>query len=398
MHPVEEIRGEKSNKLKNRRIVLCLTGSIAAVESFYLCRELIKHGADVVPVMSEAATRIIHPDTMEFASGNKPILSLTGKVEHVSLCGENKEVDLILVSPCTANTLSKIVLGISDNPVTACVVTGEKAGIPIMIVPAMHLSMYKNPAIVKHLKEAKRRFDIVEPSIKDDRLRIAEVDKIVGRVKRILGNNDLEGKNVLVIGGASVEAVDDIRILTNRSSGKMSIALAVDAFERGADVELWHGRVSENVPAYIKTKEFESVNDLLKMINSASLKRFNVVIVCAALANYIPKRYNGKIPSNKEDLRIELTKAPYIISNIRKKNRKARIVAFKAEERSRDIERRAMEFMNKNGVDMVVANTLSAFGTDDSEIWIVGKDRKILHIKGNKRLLAEKIITSVKSL
>ncbi|MCD6236972.1 MAG: bifunctional phosphopantothenoylcysteine decarboxylase/phosphopantothenate--cysteine ligase CoaBC [Thermoplasmata archaeon] len=398
MHPVEEIRGEKSNKLKNRRIVLCLTGSIAAVESFYLCRELIKHGADVVPVMSEAATRIIHPDTMEFASGNKPILSLTGKVEHVSLCGENKEVDLILVSPCTANTLSKIVLGMSDNPVTACVVTGEKAGIPIMIVPAMHLSMYKNPAIVKHLKEAKRRFDIVEPSIKDDKLRIAEVDKIVGRVKRILGNNDLEGKNVLVIGGASVEAVDDIRILTNRSSGKMSIALAVDAFERGADVELWHGRVSENVPAYIKTKEFESVNDLLKMINSASLKRFNVVIVCAALANYIPKRYNGKIPSNKEDLRIELTKAPYIISNIRKKNRKARIVAFKAEERSRDIERRAMEFMNKNGVDMVVANTLSAFGTDDSEIWIVGKDRKILHIKGNKRLLAEKIITSVKSL
>ena len=398
MHPVEEIRGEKSNKLKNRRIALCLTGSIAAVESFYLCRELIKHGADVVPVMSEAATRIIHPDTMEFASGNKPVLSLTGKVEHVSLCGENKEVDLILVSPCTANTLSKIVLGISDNPVTACVVTGEKAGIPIMIVPAMHLSMYKNPAIVKHLKEAKRRFDIVEPSIKDDRLRIAGVDKIVGRVKRILGNNDLTGKNVLIIGGASVEAVDDIRIITNRSSGKMSIALAVDAFERGADVELWHGRVSEDIPAYIKTKEFESVNDLLKMINSASLKRFNVVIVCAALANYIPKRYNGKIPSDKEDLRIELTKAPYIISNIRKKNRKARIVAFKAEERSRDIERRAMEFMNKNGVDMVVANTLSAFGADDSEIWIVGKDKKILHIKGNKRLLAEKIITSVKSL
>ncbi|HDD56914.1 MAG TPA: hypothetical protein ENF43_00145 [Thermoplasmatales archaeon] len=200
------------------------------------------------------------------------------------------------------------------------------------------------------------------------------------------------------MGGASVEAVDDIRILTNRSSGKMSIALAVDAFERGADVELWHGRVSENVPTYIKTKEFESVNDLLKMINSASLERFDVVIVCAALANYIPKRYNGKIPSDKEDLRIELTKAPYIISNIRKKNRKARIVAFKAEERSRDIERRAMEFMNKNGVDMVVANTLSAFGTDDSEIWIVSKDRKILHIKGNKRSLAEKIITSVKSL
>ncbi|HEC87573.1 MAG TPA: bifunctional phosphopantothenoylcysteine decarboxylase/phosphopantothenate--cysteine ligase CoaBC [Thermoplasmatales archaeon] len=398
MHPVEEIRGEKSNKLKNRRIALCLTGSIAAVESFYLCRELIKHGADVVPVMSEAATRIIHPDTMEFASGNKPILSLTGEVEHVSLCGKDKEVDLILVSPCTANTLSKIVLGISDNPVTACVVTGEKAGIPIMIVPAMHLSMYKNPAIVKHLKEAKRRFDVVEPSIKDDRLRIAGVDEIVGRVKRILGNNDLAGKNILIIGGASVEAVDDIRIITNRSSGKMSIALAVDAFERGADVKLWHGRVSENVPTYIKTKEFESVNDLLKMINSASLERFNVVIVCAALANYIPKKHNGKIPSDKEDLRIELTKAPYIISNIRKKNRKARIVAFKAEERSRDIERRAMEFMNKNGVDMVVANTLSAFGTDDSEIWIVGKDRKILHIKGNKRSLAEKIITSVKSL
>ncbi|HEC72138.1 MAG TPA: hypothetical protein ENI36_00875, partial [Thermoplasmatales archaeon] len=119
MHPVEEIKGEKSNKLSNKRIVVGITGSIAAVETVKLCRELIRHGAEVYPVMTESATKIIHPDALEFATGKKPILRLTGKIEHVELCGKTRNpADLLLIVPCTANTISKIALGIDDTPVT----------------------------------------------------------------------------------------------------------------------------------------------------------------------------------------------------------------------------------------------------------------------------------------
>ena len=119
MHPADEIRGSKSKKLSKKRIILGVTGSIASVETIKLSRELIRHGADVIPVMSPSATKIIHPDAIWFATGNKPIIELTGATEHVSYCGLVKNpADLLLISPCTANTISKIAHGIDDTSIT----------------------------------------------------------------------------------------------------------------------------------------------------------------------------------------------------------------------------------------------------------------------------------------
>ena len=116
MHPSDEIKGIKSKILLNKKIILGITGSIASVENIKLSRELIRHGAEVIPVMSKASTKIIHPDSLEFATGKKPILELTGKTEHVSYCGRVKEkANMLLISPCTANTISKIAHGIDDN-------------------------------------------------------------------------------------------------------------------------------------------------------------------------------------------------------------------------------------------------------------------------------------------
>ena len=309
MHPSEEIKFEKSTSLKNKRICLCLTGSVACVESFYLCRDLIRHGAEVNVFMTESTTRLIHPDLMEFASGKKPILELTGRTEHITLCSD---CDLVIVSPCTANTISKIALGIADNPVTTCVTTALGYGIPVIIVPAMHLSLMKNKAVERNIKKLERLgCKVLKPIIENERAKIADREMIIANAIRLVGKRDLEGKNILIIGGASAERIDDIRVITNRSSGKFSIELAREAFERGANVELWHGWMKEKIPSYIRTKEFESVKDLSDMVKYT--KKFDFIIVCAALSNYIPRALDGKIPSGIKGLTLDLETAPVII-------------------------------------------------------------------------------------
>ena len=326
MHPSEEIRFEKSTKLKDKKICLCLTGSVACVESFYLCRDLIRHGAEVNVFMTESSTRLIHPDLMEFASGRKPILELTGKTEHITLCSD---CDLVIVSPCTADTISKVALGIADNPVTTCVATALGYKIPVIVVPAMHLSLMKNKAVENNIEKLERLgCKILKPRIENGRAKIADRETIIANAIRLVGKDDLKGKSVLIIGGASAEKIDDIRVLTNRSSGKFSVELAREVFERGADVELWHGWMKEEIPPYIKARYFESVNDLLSMIKD--IKGFDFIVVCAALSNYIPSGVEGKIPSGIKGLTIDLNVAPNILNGILKMGKGEKVVAFKA--------------------------------------------------------------------
>jgi phosphopantothenoylcysteine decarboxylase/phosphopantothenate--cysteine ligase len=261
MHPADELRGKKNNKLLHKRIVLGITGSIAAVESVKLTRELIRNGATVYPVMTPSAVRIIHPDAVEFASGYKPVLQLTGQTEHVSWCGLVKDpVDLLLISPCTANTISKIARGIDDTPVTTCATTAIGSGVPILLVPAMHLSMYDHRILQKNIKVCKDHGILfLDPIVSGSKAKLAGVFEIVETVIRSIGKKDLIHKRILIIGGGTAEPVDDIRVLTNRSSGKTAVALCVNAFERGADVELWYGSAVEPVPSFIPVKRFETV-------------------------------------------------------------------------------------------------------------------------------------------
>ena len=290
MHPADEIRGAKNNKLSKEKIVLGVTGSIAAVESIKLSRELIRHGADVIPVMTKAALKIIHPDSLEFATGNKPVTELTGQTEHVSFCGMTKEpVDLLLISPCTANTISKIAYGIDDTPVTTFASTAIGSNIPMVIVPAMHISMYNHKILQENIDKCKRAgISFIGPSIVGNKAKMANLNEIIESVIRMIGKQDLIIKEILVIGGATAEPIDDIRMMTNCSSGKTAISLAKNAFERGANIELWYGHAKELAPSYIPVKNFETVDDLIKLLKTSSLKKFDIIIVCAAIADYIP--------------------------------------------------------------------------------------------------------------
>ena len=394
MHPAEELRGKKNNKLLHKRIVLGVTGSIAAVECVKLSRELIRHGATVYPVMTPSATRIIHPDALEFATGHKPVVQLTGQTEHVAWCGLVPDpVDLLLISPCTANTISKIARGIDDTPVTTCATTAIGSGIPILLVPAMHLSMYDHKIIQKNIKICTDHGVLVlDPNISGTKAKFPEIPQIVETVIRTIGKQDLHKRKILIIGGATAEPIDEIRVLTNRSSGKTAIALSINAFERGADVELWYGSASELVPSYITCRRFATVADLFRLIKDRRLKQFDAVIVCAAIANYIPKKQNGKIPSGKETLVITCVDAPVFLEALRCHLPRARIIAFKTEEKKKNVLGRTRQLLTKYHLDGAVGNTLTGFGGESNEILLLSKKGKSTWKKGKKEELASVIL------
>lgn len=397
MHPADEIRGVKSKKLTKKRIVLAVTGSIAAVETIKLSRELIRHGAEVFPIMTPSSTKIIHPNALWFATGKKPICELTGQIEHVFFCGRVKNhVDLLLIYPCTANTVSKIAYGIDDTVVTTFATTAIGSGVSILIVPAMHLSMYDHNIVQKNIDKCKKLgIKFVEPKIEKNKARIAEVDEVISYVFRETSKQDLVKKKVLIIGGPTAESIDDVRIITNRSSGKTAVELAKNAFYRGANVELWYGPGRELPPVFINTINFESIQDVLKLLKTKNLKKYHIIVLCAALPDYIPKKHKGKILSGKDKLVLEMFPAQKIISKLREKAPNSKIIGFKVEEKKDKLREKALDLLKKNNLDLVVANTLSGFNKDENEIWIINKKGKSLHKKENKCQLADYILDTI---
>ena len=398
MHPAEEIRGIKSDMLSKKRIVLCITGSIAAVETIKLARELIRHGSVVYPVMTLSATKILHPDAMWFATGNAPIIELTGATEHVSFCGSiEKPVDLVLISPCTANTISKIAHGIDDTSVTTFATTAIGSGIPIVIVPAMHKSMYDHKVVQKNIEVCRELgIKFIKPYIDKNQAKIADIDNIVSNVIRQIGKNDFKNKKILIIGGPAEERIDDVRFISNRSSGKTAVFLAKNAFFRGADVELWCGPVREPVPNFIKKYKFESVIDVINILKEKKPSDFDIIIICAALSDYLPKGHLGKISSVEKELKIELSQAPKVISLLRKIAPKSIIIGFKVDKNKQSVIQNSTILLKSNKLDFVVGNTTKAFDKDDSEIWIINKKEKIFHKKGSKFELSDFILDTIK--
>ncbi len=198
-HPTLDLKSSKSISLDGKRIVLCVTGSIAAVETIRLARELIRNGAEVQGVMSQAAQAIIHPYALEYATGRKVITEITGAIEHVAYCGKRKEAyDLLLVAPCTANTIGKIAAGVDDTPVTTFATTAIGSHIPIIIVPAMHGSMFEHPIVQENIKKLESiGITFVMPKVEEGTAKIPDNAEIVINVERTLSDSPLKGKKIL---------------------------------------------------------------------------------------------------------------------------------------------------------------------------------------------------------
>ncbi|NJD99658.1 bifunctional phosphopantothenoylcysteine decarboxylase/phosphopantothenate--cysteine ligase CoaBC [Thermococcus sp. LS1] len=394
LHHVKLIHATKSRKLVGKKIVLAIPGSIAAVECVKLARELIRHGAEVHAVMSESATKIVHPYAMEFATGNPVVTEITGFIEHVELAGDHEnKADLVLVCPATANTISKIACGIDDTPVTT-VVTTAFAHTPIMIAPAMHSTMYEHPIVAENIEKLKRLgIEFIGPRFEEGKAKVATTEEIVYRVIKKLHKKDLKGKRVLVTAGATREYIDPIRYITNASSGKMGVAMAEEADFRGAEVTLI--RTKGSVPSFVENQiEVETVEEMLQAIeNELKSKRYDVVVLTAAVSDFrVKNRADVKIKSGKE-LVLELEPTPKIIDHVKELQPDVFLVGFKAETglSEEELISAARKQMERAKSDLVVANTLQAFGSEENEVLLVTKEDVKRLPRMGKRELAERL-------
>ena len=394
MHPAERIRGAKSDKLHGKTIVLGVTGSIAAVETVKLARELIRHGADVHAVLSRSATAIVHPNALQFATGHEVDIELDGSMRYLQMCGKDGKADLLLIAPCTSNTISKVANGIDDTTVTTYAVNALGSGIPILVAPAAHETMMDNPAVLENVRRLEALgVEFIEPKREESKAKLADLDAIVARVVRRLGPRDLLGKRVLVIAGSTVEPIDDIRVVSNRSSGATGVELARAAFEHGADVELWMGRHEVAVPSWLPTKAFDTTADLAAMVAGA---RADVCLVPAAISDFSPKMRKGKIPSREGALTLDLEPTPKVLAALRKAT-KGTLVGFKAESgvTPGELKSKAMALLKEADLDLVVANDVSAVKRDATAITVFDRKGRSVTFAGSKSLAAEQVWRAV---
>jgi phosphopantothenoylcysteine decarboxylase / phosphopantothenate---cysteine ligase len=369
--------------LEGKTIILGVTGSIAAVDTVRLCHELRRQGATVQAVMSGAAGSIINPESLVYATGRPVITACTGLVEHVRYCGEGGQGDLLLIAPCTANTIGKIATGIDDTAVTTFATTAIGRGMPVIIAPAMHESMYRHPAVKENIKKLESwGITIIPPRIEEQRAKIAGIGEIVHYTMRGTGEGTLKGKSVLVTSGACREPVDDVRVLTTRATGKMGRAVALEAFRLGADVTVVH---SDAFPCVrnIAVSSAEEMNTAV--LDFCRENGIDFYVSAAAISDFSPTRIEGKIPSGRETT-LQLRPLPKLLPAVLGTCRKSPvIVAFKL---GNDEEQRAQQMINE-GIAMVIVNGPEVMGSGSGTFVIVTRENREELVASKESLAVE---------
>lgn len=391
-HPSKDIIGTEGDELRGKRVVLCITGSVAAVRCSEIARELMRHGAEVFTVMSEMAQKIIHPYLMEWATGNPVLTELTGKVEHVALVGMHlKKADLVLAAPATANTISKVACGIDDTPATSVVSTAFGSEIPIVIVPAMHESMYRHPIVVENIEKLRALgVEFVGPRIEEGKAKIAEVTRILEAViNRLRIRRDFAGMMVLITAGPTLEHIDPVRVITNRSSGKMGVALAKEALNRGANVTLIYGPGTAVPPTDAKVVLVETTEEMYDtVVSELKSKRYDIVVAAAAAADWRPvKTLDYKVStSDVSEFSVKLRSTHKIINAVKKVHADVFLVPFKAEYRlsNEELVERGYRRLVDAEADLIVVNDVgrngAGFMVETNEVFIVDRDKNVVHI------------------
>jgi len=407
-HPSKDIKETRGKRLRDKCVVLCITGSVAAVQCSEIARTLMRHGAEVFTVMSPMAQKIIHPYLMEWATGNPVVTELTGKIEHVALVGEHpKKADLVLVAPATANTISKIACGIDDTTVTSVVSTAFGSNVPMIIVPAMHQSMYNHPVLTENVKKLKALgVEFVGPRMEEGKAKIAETEDILDAVvRRLAVKQDFSGLKVLVTAGSTVEYIDPVRVVTSRSSGKMGMAVAEEALSRGAEVTLVCGLGKAAAPLEARVISVETTEQMLEaVVSELESKKYDVMIAVAAAADWtVEKPYPYKVSTHKlRSLDLKLKPTRKIIDHVKKVSPKSFLVAFRAEYKlsKKDLIESGYERLLDADADLIVVNDVSkkgvGFGTETNEVFIVDREKKVVHVSlAPKREVARKILDVV---
>lgn len=369
--------------LKNKTVVLGVTGSIAAYKIANLASSLVKKGANVHVIMTKNATNFINPITFETLTGNKCLVDTFDRnfefsVEHVSLA---KQTDVFMVAPASANVIGKIANGIADDMLTTTIMACKCHKI---ISPAMNTNMFENPIVQDNIAKLKNYgYEIIEPASGY----LACGDTGAGKMpepsvlesyimKEIAMEKDMAGKKVLITAGPTMEKIDPVRFISNHSTGKMGYALARVAMLRGADVTLVTGRTNIPRPDFVKVMEVESARDMFEAVDS-EFDSQDIVIMSAAVADYRPKNVaTEKIKKKDGEAVIALERTDDILATMSAKKKNQFICGFSME--TENMLENSKAKLEKKNLDMICANNLkvdgAGFGTDTNVVTLIKRD------------------------
>jgi phosphopantothenoylcysteine decarboxylase/phosphopantothenate--cysteine ligase len=374
--------------LEDVNVALGVSGSIAAVKTVELAHELRRQGAEVRAVMTGAAQGIVHPWSLEFATENDVITEITGRVEHVELCGHEGWADVLLLAPSTANTAGKVAHAVDDTPVTTCATTALGAGMPVVMAPAMHEPMYDHPGVLDALATLEEwGVQMVEPRVEEGKAKIAAEESIVRVVARAGTPDTLGGRTVVVTSGGTSERIDPVRSITNRASGRTGRAVAEACYVAGADVV-----VVEDGPdlGYATTERVESAAEMLAAVEDR-VDGADALVSAAAISDYTVEASDEKIRSGQE-LTLDLRPTPKLLDTVREAHPDLAIVGFKAETGGDDdaLVAKACEQLERVGAAFVVANDASVMGSEATRALLVRADG-VREVAGSKATLGRAV-------
>ena len=392
--------------LKDRHIVVGVTGGIAAYKACDLTSRLIKRGAQVRVVMTENACHFVQPLTLETLSGNRAYVDSFDRqfeIEHVALA---KWADAMVVAPATANCMAKLAAGIADDLLTTTLMA---LTCPLLLAPAMNTAMWKNAATQSNLALLRQRgVGFVGPESgrlacgDDDVGRMSEPEQIVEALEKMLTPpQDLAGRTVLVTAGPTVERLDPVRYITNRSTGKMGYAIAAAAVRRGARVILATGPVALEPPAGAEVVRIESSRQLCEAVLGHA-GQADAVIQAAAPADFTPERFSDvKIKKTGDEMVLRLKPTTDIAAELGRRKRPGQVlVAFAAE--TEDLEINARGKLEKKNADLIVANDVTlpgaGFGTDTNVVTMIDRKETVSLPLLTKAEVADAILDRVAKL
>ena len=391
--------------LQGKTVVLAVSGSIAAYKIANLARMLKKLHCNVTVMMTENSANFINPITFETITGNKCLIDTFDRnfqysVEHVALA---KQADVVLIAPASANVIGKIANGIADDMLTTTVMACPCKKI---VSPAMNHNMYHNPIVQDNIKKLIHYgYEIVAPDkgmlangdIGDGRMPDEEV-LLEYILKEIAFEKDLQGKKILVTAGATREAIDPVRFITNHSSGKMGIAMAKAAMLRGADVTLVAAHTDVKAPMFVNTVNVVSAEDMFNAVTE-NMSEYDCIIKAAAVSDYTPVTVaDGKIKKSDSDMSIELKRTKDILKYLGENKRDGQFICGFSMETDNVLENSRAKLEKKN-CDMICANSLrtdgAGFGVDTNVLTVITKDKQIDFELMSKEELAHKILDEI---
>jgi phosphopantothenoylcysteine decarboxylase/phosphopantothenate--cysteine ligase len=393
--------------LKERNIVLGVTGGIAAYKAAELVRELVRAGTKVHVVMTQSAQAFITPLTFQTLSGNPVITELFSLIEeseigHIALADK---AEVLVIAPATANMIGKIAGGIADDMLTT-IVMATKA--PVLLAPAMNVHMWENPGCQENIQKLRSRgFHFIDPEPGElacgyeGKGRLAEVSAIVEEIRAILSPQDFARETVLITAGPTEEPIDPVRFITNRSSGKMGFAMAHAALRRGAEVILISGPTALPPPPKVKFIGVRSTAQMREAVLT-NLKNASILLMAAAVSDYRPRQAAaGKIKKSQAEMVLTLERNPDILAEAGRQKDHRILVGFAAE--TENLLRNARSKLKEKNLDLIVANDVTlpgaGFEVDTNIVKFLDRSRKVEELPlMTKEELADRILDRVTQL